>query len=161
MKSYKPVKTKQEFIQLCMNTNMPQNILDTFDGMDLIIFMNEYERVVNTTRLTNVKTYSYRLSAPRCYNYLIGYFVDIHKVVLKINRNWLKAEKEEDWWKERIEKIMLTVAQWVKRILYMNEYEKREERLSAMRAELDKRGIQYIDSEEYQAEWRRKLKYGD
>lgn len=81
--------------------------------------------------------------------------------MLKINRNWLNAEKEEDWWKERIEKIMLTVAQWVKRILYMNEYEKREERLSAMRAELDKRGIQYIDSEEYQAEWQRKLKYGD
>ena len=56
---------------------------------------------------------------------------------------------------------MLTVAQWVKRILYMNEYEKREERLNAMRAELDKRGIQYIDSEEYQTERRRKLKYGD
>lgn len=81
--------------------------------------------------------------------------------MLKINCNWLNAEKEVDWWKERIEKIMLTVAQWVKRILYMNEYEKREERLNAMRAELDKRGIQYIDSEEYQTERRRKLKYGD
>lgn len=161
MESKNPVRTKQEFISLCMNTNMPKSILDTFDGMDLIIYINEYERIVNTTRLTNVKTYSYKLSAPRRYSYLIGYFVDIHKVELKVNRNWLEAEKDEDWWKVWIEKIMLTVAQWVKRILYMNEYEKREERLKAMRAELDKKGIQYIDSEEYQAECHRKLKYED
>lgn len=161
MESTKTVKTKQDFISLCRNTNMPKSVLDTFDGIDLIIFMNEYERIVNTAKLTNVKTYSYRLSTPRLYNYFIGYFVDIHNVELKINSNWLKEEKDEDWWKERIEKIMLDVAKWVKRILYMNEYEKREQQLSRMRAELDKRGIQYIDSVEYQAACHGKLKYED
>lgn len=159
MDSIKTIKTKQEFVHLCMKTNMPQSILDTFDGMDLVVYMNEFERIVNTVTLTNVKTYSYKFDAPRLYHYGIGYFVDIHNVVLKINNNWLKAEQNEDWWKERIEKIMLSVAEWVKRILYMNEYDKHQDHLASMRVELDKKGVQYIDSEEYQTECRRKLKY--
>lgn len=156
------VKTKEDFIKLCVNTNIPDVIMKTFDdGMDFLIFMNEYTRITESVVLTSVKSYSYKFDAPRCYNYYIGYFVDIHEAKLKINRNWLKQGMDEEWWKERITKIMIHVASWVKRILYMNEYEEKEKRLANMRKTLNEKGIEYIDDEEYQAEYRRKLKYQD
>ena len=41
----------------------------------------------------------------------------------------------------------------------MNEYEEKQERLAAMRKKLDEKGIHYIDDDEYQKEYNRKLKY--
>ena len=156
----KAITTKDEFIDLCMNTKIPDDVWNTFDGMDFIIYQNEYRRIVENLVLTNVKGYSWRLTAPRAYNYYIGYFSDLHEAQLKINKNWLKQGKDDGWWQERIEQIMKQVASWTKRIFYMNEYEEKQERLAAMRKKLDEKGIQYIDDDEYQREYNRKLKYG-
>ena len=155
------VRTKEDFVKLCGQTGIPDDIFNTFDGMDFVIFLNEFRRITQSAVLTSVKSYSFKFYAPRCYNNYIGYFVDIHNAKLKINRNWLNQGMDEEWWKERITKIMIQVADWVKRIFYMNEYEEKAERLASMRKELDKKGIAYIDDEEYQAEYRRKLKYED
>lgn len=155
------VKTKEDFIKLCGNTYIPDEIMKTFDGIDFLIFINEYTRITESVVLTSVKSYSYKLSAPRCYNYYVGYFPDIHEAKLRINKNWLEQGMDEEWWKERITKIMIHVAGWVKRIFYMNEYEEKEERLKKMRKTLDEKGIRYVDDEEYQAECHRKLKYQD
>lgn len=160
-KCNKIIKTKADFIALCKETNMPQDVFHMFEGTDFLIFINEYERIIDNLKLTNVKTYSYALTGPRLFNYYIGYFVDLHKVVLKVNRNSLKAERSAEWWTERVESIMRSVAKWLKRILYMNEYEKREHLLSRMRAELDAKGIQYCDDEDYQRACQMKLKYED
>jgi len=155
------IKTKEDFLWVCKNTQIPQDVFQTFEGMDFLIFLNEFRRITEGVELTRAKTYSYRLNAPRCYNYCIGYFVDIHNARLKVNRNWLDQGMDEDWWKERVAKIMTTVATWLKRIFYMNEYEEKQRQLAEMRKELDEKGIRYIDDEEYQAAYRRKLKYED
>lgn len=157
----KIIDTKEAFISLCGQTIIPQEIMETFDGMDFVKYLNEYRRIVENVELTNVRTYSYKLEAPRLYNYYIGYFSDLHSARLKVNKNWLKEKKDEEWWTPKVEGIMTTVAKWTKRIFYMNEYEEKEERLAAMRKVLDEKGIQYIDDEEYQKEIHRKLKYAD
>lgn len=139
----KKIATKEEFIELCLNTIIPDDIMNTLDGLDFLMFMNEYRRIVENTELTNVKTYSYRLQAPNLWNYYVGYFADIHNARLKVNRNWLKAAKDEDWWKERIVAIMRKTAEWVKRILYMNDYEEREHDLARMRKALEEKGLDW------------------
>ena len=70
------ITTKEQFINLCMNTDVPKDVWDTFDGMDFVIYMNEFRRIVEGLELTSVKTYSWRLTAPRLYNHNIGYFED-------------------------------------------------------------------------------------
>ena len=155
----KDITTREELIELCDNTTVPQEILDTFHGMDLLLYMNELFRIVENMELTNVKSYSYRLTAPRLFNYLIGYYVDLHNVQLKINKNWLKQGKDEEWWQERLQQIMKYVASYVERIYYMNEYEEKQKHLARMRAELDQKGLNWCDDEEYRNEYDRKLKY--
>lgn len=142
-----------------MNTDVPKDVWDTFDGMDFVIYLNEFRRIVEGLELTSVKTYSWRLTAPRLYNHNIGYFEDLHNAQLKINRLWLKEGKDDIWWQAHIRKIMETVASWTKRIFYMNEYEEKEDRLAAMRRELQEKGIDWGKDEAYQAAYRTKLKY--
>lgn len=158
MEEKRIIRTKEDFIKLSGKVDISKEMKE-FEGMDLIRFMNEYDRIMERAKLTNVKTYSYKFDAPRFYNYHIGYVVDLHEVQLKINKNWLDAGQDEEWWMQRIQKMKDSIALWVKQILYMNAYEERERRLAEMRNELDKKGIRYIDDEEYQAEWRKPIKY--
>ena len=66
------ITTKEQFIDLCMNTDVPKDVWDTFDGMDFVIYLNEFRRIVERLELTSVKTYSWRLTAPRLYLHSIN-----------------------------------------------------------------------------------------
>ena len=155
------IRTKEDYFNLFMRTKFPDDVLNLFKGMDFLRYMNECRRIVERAVVTDVKTYSWRLSAPRSYNYYIGYFSDIHNAKLKINKNWLKLEMDEDWWKERIQAFMKAMASWVKRIYYMNEYEEKEKLLDSIRDDLMEKGLDWSEDETYNEVYNRKLKYED
>lgn len=150
------IRTKEDYFNLFMRTKFPDEVLKLFEGIDFLRYMNECRRIVERAVVTDVKTYSWRLSAPRSYNYYIGYFSDIHNAKLKINKNWLKLEMDEDWWKERIQAFMKAMASWVKRIYYMNEYEEKEKLLDSIRDDLMEKGLDWSEDETYNEVYNRK-----
>ena len=153
------IRTLKDFVELCKTIDLPEWTFGCFEGMDFVIYMNEYRRIVESATESRVKTYVTKLSAPRLWDYNIGYFADIHNATLKVNKYCLAMEKDEEWWTPHIVRTMDIVGQWVKRIFYMNEYEEMEKRLERMRKVLDEKGIQYCDDKAYQEECHRKLKY--
>ena len=77
-------RTLKDFVELCKTIDLPEWTFDCFEGMDFVIYMNEYGRIVESATESRVKTYITKLSAPQLWDYNIGYYADIHNATLKM-----------------------------------------------------------------------------